>query len=88
LATRRSAQGHGSATAGVGTGAASTHWATDEIARAIGEVLAEHSLDTTIAAPADVGDVAAYDAVVLGSADAGHWLEPAKALVERSAGAL
>ena len=69
--------------------AATEHGATGEIAQAIGEVLTERGLTTEIIAPADVGDVEPYDAVVLGSATyTGHWLEPVMALVDRSGGAL
>jgi menaquinone-dependent protoporphyrinogen oxidase len=65
--------------------AASKHRATGEIADVIGKVLAEHGFDTDVIQPAEVGSVADYDAVVLGSAVyMGHWLEPAKALVRRS----
>ena len=65
--------------------AATKHGATGEIARAIGEVLAEHGLDTTVLAPEQVDTVNDYDAVVLGSAVyAGHWLKPARELVDRT----
>jgi menaquinone-dependent protoporphyrinogen oxidase len=65
--------------------AASKHGATGEIADATGKVFAEHGFDTEVIPPAEVGSVADYDAVVLGSAVyMGHWLEPAKALVRRS----
>ncbi|MFN8187046.1 MAG: flavodoxin domain-containing protein [Gaiellales bacterium] len=69
--------------------AATTHGATDEIARAIADVLAGQGIDVDMTAPEDVTGVDGYDAVVLGSAVyGGHWLEPAKALVERSGAAL
>ena len=65
--------------------AATKHGATGEIAQAIGEVLAEHGLDTTVLAPEQVDTVNDYDAVVLGSAVyAGHWLKPARELVDRT----
>jgi menaquinone-dependent protoporphyrinogen oxidase len=60
--------------------AASKHGATAEIAEAIAEVLAGNGLDPAVVPPDEVDDVAAYDAVVLGSAVyAGHWLKPARA---------
>jgi menaquinone-dependent protoporphyrinogen oxidase len=69
--------------------AATKYGATGEIARAIGDVLAERGLDTTVAAPEQVGSVDGFDAVVLGSAVyAGHWLKPARELVDRSGDAL
>jgi hypothetical protein len=70
--------------------AATKHRATAEIAAAIGEGLGgEHGLDATVVPPEQVVTVAGYDAVVLGSAVcAGHWLAPAKELVDRAAGAL
>ncbi|HZD18800.1 MAG TPA: flavodoxin domain-containing protein [Actinomycetota bacterium] len=69
--------------------AASKHGSTEEIARVIGEVLAGEDHEVTVLAPQEVGDVDAYDAVVLGSGVyAAHWLKPALELVERSAEAL
>ena len=69
--------------------AASRHGATREIAQIIGQALRERGLDATVRAPEDVGDLAAYDAVVLGSAVyAGHWLPEALALARRGATAL
>lgn len=69
--------------------AASKYGATGEIARAIGEVLTEHGLDTTVLPCEQVDTVGGYDAVVLGGAVyAGHWLKPARALVDRSGDAL
>jgi menaquinone-dependent protoporphyrinogen oxidase len=69
---------------------ATKHRATAEIAAAIGEALGgEHGLDATVVPPEQVVTVDGYDAVVLGSAVyAGHWLAPAKELVDRAAGAL
>jgi menaquinone-dependent protoporphyrinogen oxidase len=62
--------------------AATRHGATEEIAAAIGEVLAGRGLDPTVAAPEQVKGVDGDDAVVLGSAVyAGHWLKPARELV-------
>ena len=69
--------------------AATKYGATGEIARAIGEVLREHGLDSTVGPPEDATTVDGYDAVVLGSAVyAGHWLKPARELVDRSRDAL
>jgi menaquinone-dependent protoporphyrinogen oxidase len=69
--------------------AASKYGATGEIARAIGDVLAERGVDATVTPPEEVGSVGDYDAVVLGSAVyAGRWLPPAKELVDRAADAL
>jgi menaquinone-dependent protoporphyrinogen oxidase len=59
--------------------AAGRQGATYEIAEAIGRVLRERGLETTVSRPEQVDDVTGYDAVVLGSAVyGGHWLEPAK----------
>jgi menaquinone-dependent protoporphyrinogen oxidase len=69
--------------------AASKYGATGEIAQAIGEVLREHGLDSTVGPSDDATSVDGYDAVVLGSAVyAGRWLKPARGLVERSRDAL
>jgi Flavodoxin domain len=55
--------------------AATKYGATGEIARAIGEVLAEHGLDPAAVPPQQVDRLDGYDAVVLGSAVyAGHWV--------------
>lgn len=64
--------------------AASKHGATAEIGEAIGKQLVEHGLSVHVADPEDVTDLVGYDAVVLGSAVyAGHWLGPAKELLDR-----
>jgi menaquinone-dependent protoporphyrinogen oxidase len=69
--------------------AATKHGATGEIARAIGDALRDHGLDPTVAGPEQVDRVDDYDAVVLGSAVyAGHWLRPARELVDRCGSAL
>jgi menaquinone-dependent protoporphyrinogen oxidase len=69
--------------------AATKYGATTEIAQAIVETLGEHGLKPTILPPEQVKGVDGYDAVVVGSAVyAGHWLKPARELVERHAGAL
>src|SRR5919198_4450713 len=68
---------------------ATRHGATGEIAQAIGEALRDQGLDPTVIEPEQVDTVDGYDAVVLGSAVyAGHWLKPARQLVDRCAGAL
>jgi menaquinone-dependent protoporphyrinogen oxidase len=64
--------------------AATRHGSTGEIAAAIGREIARHGVPTTVVPPVDVADLDDVDAVVLGSAVyAGHWLEPATALVDR-----
>jgi menaquinone-dependent protoporphyrinogen oxidase len=69
--------------------ASSRYGATAGIARAIGEELARRGLTAVVLAPEDVGSLAGYDAVILGSAVyGGHWLEPARELVTRSAAEL
>lgn len=76
--------------------AASKHGATAEIAAEIGETLRNALRDTggeevvvDVRPVEQVGSVEGYDAVVLGSAVyAGHWLKPARELVDRQAGAL
>jgi menaquinone-dependent protoporphyrinogen oxidase len=69
--------------------AATKYGATAEIAQAIAEVLGEHGLEATVLPPEQVEGVDGYDAVVVGSAVyAGHWLKPARELVERHAGDL
>ena len=67
---------------------ASKHGATSEIARHIGEVLADHGIDVTVSAAEQVGELSGYDAAVLGSAVyAGHWLKEARALADTLAAA-
>jgi menaquinone-dependent protoporphyrinogen oxidase len=69
--------------------AASKYGATGEIAEVIGEVLGDHGLDPTVLPPERVKGLDGYDAVVVGSAAyAGHWLPPARELVDRCGGAL
>ena len=66
--------------------AASRQGATYAIAEAIGHTLKTRGLNATVAEPDEIVDVAAYDALVIGSAIyMGHWLEPATALVQRIA---
>lgn len=63
---------------------ASKYGATEEIAAAIGRVLAERGHETAVRSIDDVVDVSPYEAFVLGSAVyAGHWLEPARRFVEK-----
>ena len=67
--------------------AGSKHGATAEIAERMGAVLRERGHDADVLAPGQVGDLAPYQAVVLGSAVyAGHWVAEAKELAERLAG--
>ena len=69
--------------------AASRHGATAEIAQAIGQALSEQGLTVAVIPPADVGSLDGYDAVIIGSAVyMGHWLDPAKELVNRFRDAL
>ena len=69
--------------------AASKYGATGEIAQAIGEVFTEGGWDAVVLPPEQVQVVDSFDAVVLGSAVyAGHWLKPARELVDRSRDAL
>lgn len=69
--------------------AASKHGSTAEIARTIGEVLQEERLEVAVMPPEDVRSITGFDAAVLGSAVyAGHWLKPARELVERLGEAL
>jgi menaquinone-dependent protoporphyrinogen oxidase len=63
--------------------AASRHGATAEIAKAIGEVLAERGLEVSVIPPDEVKEVASFDAFVLGSAIyLNKWLEPATTLID------
>jgi menaquinone-dependent protoporphyrinogen oxidase len=65
--------------------AATKYGATAEIAQAIGDTLRDHGLDPTVIPPQQVDSLDGYDAVVLGSAVyAGHWLKPARELVDRA----
>lgn len=66
--------------------AASQQGATYEIAQAIGRVLRQRGLDSTVSRPERVDDVTPYDAIVIGSAIySGHWLEPASNFARRFA---
>ena len=64
--------------------AASRHGSTAEIAQALAEELRSQGFAVTVVPPDEVGELAGFDAVVLGSAVyAGHWLEPAVRLARR-----
>lgn len=65
--------------------AGTKHGSTTEIRDAIADTLRKRGLDTMALSPDDVRHVEEFDAVVLGSAVyAGHWVKPAKELVERA----
>jgi menaquinone-dependent protoporphyrinogen oxidase len=69
--------------------AASRYGATAEIAQAIGQALSEQGLTVAVIPPGDVDSLDGYDAVIIGSAVyMGHWLDPAKELVNRFRDAL
>jgi menaquinone-dependent protoporphyrinogen oxidase len=74
---------------GVLVSAASAHGATAEIAQAIGQALSGQGFAVTVVPPGDVRAIDGYDAVIIGSAVyMGHWLDPAKELVNRFGDAL
>ena len=65
-------------------GAASRHGSTDELARAIGSVVAGYGLSVEVRRLEDVETVDPYDALVLGSAVyMGSWLKVARRFVEQ-----
>ena len=65
--------------------AASRHGATNEVAKVIADTIERAGIEVETRRPEEVGHLGRYDAVVLGSAVyAGHWLRPAKELVERT----
>jgi menaquinone-dependent protoporphyrinogen oxidase len=69
--------------------AATKYGATGEIAQAIGQVFTERGWDAVVVPPEQAQGIDSFDAVVLGSAVyAGHWLKPARELVDRSRDAL
>lgn len=69
--------------------AATRHEATSEIAAAIAEGLVRRDVDAELRPIGEVGEVGAYDAVVLGSAVyVGRWLQEARQFAERHAAAL
>ena len=64
--------------------AASKYGATREIAEAIGRALSQAGADVKVLDAADVTGIDEYDTLVIGSAVyAGHWLAPARELIER-----
>jgi len=64
--------------------AASMHGSTSDIAQVIAQVLSEQSLTVTVLEPEEVQSIEEYDAAIIGSAVyMGHWLDPAKDLVNR-----
>lgn len=68
---------------------ASKHGATHEVGEEIARALREQGVDATWSPAEDVDDPAAFDAFVVGSAVyVGHWLDPAKDLVEKHAATL
>jgi menaquinone-dependent protoporphyrinogen oxidase len=69
--------------------AASRHGATTEIAASLGAVLQAAGLEVEVMHPAEITTLDGFDAAVIGSAVyVGHWLEPARELVEREKVAL
>ena len=69
--------------------AATRHEATSEIAEAISDGLLRRGVDAELRPLAEVGEVGAYDAVVLGSAVyVGRWLQEARRFAERHAATL
>jgi len=64
--------------------AASMHGSTSDIAQVIAEVLSGQGLTVTVLEPGEVQSIDDYDAAIIGSAVyVGHWLDPAKDLVNR-----
>jgi menaquinone-dependent protoporphyrinogen oxidase len=69
--------------------AASRYGGTAGIAQAIGDVLSSQGIEADVRRPEEVQTVTPYDGVIIGSGVyAGHWLEPAKTLIERESAAL
>ena len=69
--------------------AASKHGATAEIGEAIGKELETGGMEVTVTPVQNVGSVAGFDAVVLGSAVyLGRWMKPARELVARESSGL
>ncbi|MGW3989213.1 flavodoxin domain-containing protein [Streptomyces sp. NPDC004830] len=67
----------------------STNGSTAEIARRVGEILADHGLDVHVRSAAEVTDISAYDAVVLGAGlYAGRWQRDARRFARRRRKAL
>ena len=69
--------------------AASRHGSTAEMAAEVATVLGEAGIDAVVLAPDDIHSLDGWDAAVIGSAIyVGHWLAPARDLVERLAAEL
>jgi menaquinone-dependent protoporphyrinogen oxidase len=69
--------------------AASKHGATAELAEWMGAAFRSAGVDAVVEAPELVTNLDGFDAVIIGSGVyAGHWLEPAKQLVDRQVDAL
>jgi menaquinone-dependent protoporphyrinogen oxidase len=69
--------------------AASRHGSTVEMAAEVATVLGEAGFDAVVLGPDDVHSLDGWDAAVIGSAIyVGHWLAPARDLVERLAAEL
>ena len=67
----------------------SKHGSTREIAESIGATVREAGIEVEVVDAREVGSVAAYDAVIVGSAVyLGRWMGPARDLVTRSVEAL
>jgi menaquinone-dependent protoporphyrinogen oxidase len=74
---------------GVPVTAASKYGSTTEIAAKIADTLREEGFEAAVVPPEEVDALDGFEAVVLGSAVyAGHWLKPARELVERAGEAL
>lgn len=68
---------------------ASVHGSTREIAERIGAALRERGVETAVATVDGAGDIASYEAVVLGSAiHGGRWLPEAEEFVTQHAAAM
>jgi menaquinone-dependent protoporphyrinogen oxidase len=66
--------------------AGSKHGATLDIARVIGERLSQRGHVVDLASAEDVDDLTGIEAAVIGSGVyAGHWLAPARELIEKNA---
>ena len=64
----------------------SKHGSTREIAESIGETVRKAGIEVEVVDAGQVGSVAPYDAVIVGSAvHLGRWMGPARDLVNRSA---
>ncbi|MGZ6313167.1 MAG: flavodoxin domain-containing protein [Candidatus Limnocylindrales bacterium] len=67
----------------------SKHGSTREIAGSIAETVRDAGIEVDVVDAEQVESVASYDAVIVGSAlHMGHWMGPARALVNRTADAL